>query len=472
MPTIRVEDLPAKAAPSPDSLSGKVLVLSDRAFLKEHAYSLEGTSLVAPQLRQTLLLDERALMVVEQLDGTKTDFEVAHILRNRLGLPLAQARAGVGRCVAELTRAGLVQQLRQRRPRPVRRVLRTTEFSLEKIEWELTQRCNMACPYCYNDDHQVEMAPASCDKVIDNVISLGITQVAVTGGEPTLHPSFWRIVDELSRAAVALCVSTNGSGLSGPEVARLASSGVIEVSLSIDSLEEADSGRLGQHPMGPRRLLRLIDHLKEAGLRVRTNTILLPGINCTVAKAVRLYDALHELDVDRCAFAEVLPFGRGQHHRPGPGVLDVAVALGERERGNGAAARLERSQRDCGCMPEPGPRVPSTACGVGTRLMGIGADGGIVPCLRMPGLVAGNMNSQALRDIWESAKIWAAFRSRRDSEAAACRRCPDWQACLGGCKARAAVHGRRLAAPDPWSCAFFGHVRRAKRSFASSAGSR
>jgi radical SAM protein with 4Fe4S-binding SPASM domain len=465
MTRIQIRDLGASPEVRSKVGLGQLLALSDRAFLKDHAHNMPGTMLVAPQLGCTRGLNEHALMIAELLDGTRTLPEIAQLLSWRLGRPLQDLEQACADFIAQLTPYGLVSGSKTRRYKPVRWVRQRTTFSLESVQVVLTHRCNMACIYCSNEEHRQEMTSALCDKVINSVTSMGVTRVGLTGGEPTLHPRFWEIAGELSRNAMAVILYTNGSTLTPQHVERLARSQVFQVCVSIDSLEEGVLKRLGQKQVTSAHLIGLIGDLQDAGVRVRTNTALIPGINCTEAKAVHLYETLGSLNVDARAFCEVLPIGRGRICPPQREVFDVAAMLGRKSKGYQSCDRSEWGDRGEGIRTDVAWHVPQTVCGVGTQLTSIYPDGRVIPCIIMSDIVAGNMTRGSLEDIWESGDGLELFRNKENFESPVCRRCPDWNWCRGGCKAKARMYGGSPDSPDLWSCAVYGHVRRAKRRF-------
>lgn len=85
----------------------------------------------------------------------------------------------------------------------------------------LTKRCNYDCVFCGRHDPQAT-AFASVEDVLRQAVDLaakGARTLTLTGGEPTLHPEFPRLLAELRDATgLPLRVETNGSALRSPEV--------------------------------------------------------------------------------------------------------------------------------------------------------------------------------------------------------------------------------------------------------------
>jgi tetraether lipid synthase len=111
---------------------------------------------------------------------------------------------------------------------------------------ELTDACNLRCPICYaasGPDRQtfrsLEQIEAMLDAIVDNEGEPDVVQLS--GGEPTLHPDFFAVVDAARRRPIKhLMVNTNGVRIARDQafVERLASYVPgLEVYLQFDSLE-------------------------------------------------------------------------------------------------------------------------------------------------------------------------------------------------------------------------------------------
>ncbi len=112
---------------------------------------------------------------------------------------------------------------------------------------EVTERCNLTCPVCYaasstdpNLKHRtMEEIRAMLDAVVANEGEPDVVQLS--GGEPTLHPQFFEILDECRKRPIRhLMVNTNGLRIATEEgfAERLATYlPRFEVYLQFDSLK-------------------------------------------------------------------------------------------------------------------------------------------------------------------------------------------------------------------------------------------
>src|SRR5688572_5730811 len=81
---------------------------------------------------------------------------------------------------------------------------------------EITDRCNLTCPVCYSEssphrpDHRpLEQIEFMLDCVVGNEGEPDVVQIS--GGEPTIHPDFFRVLDlAKARPIKHLMVNTNG----------------------------------------------------------------------------------------------------------------------------------------------------------------------------------------------------------------------------------------------------------------------
>jgi MoaA/NifB/PqqE/SkfB family radical SAM enzyme len=95
--------------------------------------------------------------------------------------------------------------------------LATPDYGPRRLTVELTNICNLHCSYCLRDEDSLYHQPANFlpidlfSRVIkDARASMGIEQVMFTGGEPTLHPDFGKIVAAVAAENLKCSFVTNG----------------------------------------------------------------------------------------------------------------------------------------------------------------------------------------------------------------------------------------------------------------------
>jgi uncharacterized radical SAM superfamily Fe-S cluster-containing enzyme len=113
---------------------------------------------------------------------------------------------------------------------------------------EICDACNLNCPICFADSgtHRTTYKPLEqVERMLDAVVSNELEPdiVQISGGEPTIHPEFFAILDAAKRRAIKhLMVNTNGIRIAQEEgfAERLATyMPQFELYLQFDSLQRA-----------------------------------------------------------------------------------------------------------------------------------------------------------------------------------------------------------------------------------------
>lgn len=115
----------------------------------------------------------------------------------------------------------------------------------------VTGACNFECPYCnvLSGSRAPTLRRDKTLALVDELLALGLKELRLSGGEPTLVPWLPDLVRRASDGGARVAVSSNG--YSDLEVyGRLVDAGVAEFSVSLDSADpkvadEQSGGRLG-----------------------------------------------------------------------------------------------------------------------------------------------------------------------------------------------------------------------------------
>ena len=90
----------------------------------------------------------------------------------------------------------------------------------EVVHLEISARCQLGCPYCYNrSGHTDELPTEQWKSIISDLARYGVFQVTFGGGEPTLRSDLKELALYTRRLGLNLCMTTNGVELHalGPE---------------------------------------------------------------------------------------------------------------------------------------------------------------------------------------------------------------------------------------------------------------
>jgi 7,8-dihydro-6-hydroxymethylpterin dimethyltransferase len=152
---------------------------------------------------------------------------------------------------------------------------------------EVTDRCNLTCPICYSESSPRRESQRSLDEIermLDAIVrNEGEPDVVqISGGEPTIHPDFFAILDAARRRPIKhLMVNTNGIRIARePDFAKRLKDYApgFEIYLQFDSLREAPLlGLRGADLRDVRR--RALEHLNEWNVSTTLVVTLRKGSN-------------------------------------------------------------------------------------------------------------------------------------------------------------------------------------------------
>ena len=81
------------------------------------------------------------------------------------------------------------------------------------LTWELTYACNLACVHCLSSSGRRdprELTTAEAKGVVDELQKMQVFYVNIGGGEPTIRPDFWHLLEYAVNHQVGVKFSTNG----------------------------------------------------------------------------------------------------------------------------------------------------------------------------------------------------------------------------------------------------------------------
>lgn len=148
---------------------------------------------------------------------------------------------------------------------------------LRDLRVSVTDKCNFRCPYCmpiedFGDDF--EFSPKSEILTFEEVQRLvrlftqaGVEKVRITGGEPLIRKDLPRLIEELRELPLLqdLTLTTNGWFLA-EQAQVLKQAGLDRITVSLDSLDDKEFGRMNGRGYGTARVLEGIEAALAAGL--------------------------------------------------------------------------------------------------------------------------------------------------------------------------------------------------------------
>lgn len=290
------------------------------------------------------------------------------------------------------------------------------ENRLMSVLLELTYACNLDCTFCYNDV-TLDGKPLSLvqyRELLDDLASLGVLHLTLSGGEPLAHPHFFDIAAHARSLGFVIRLKTNGHAVSQRVAQRIREEVdpfLIEVSIHGASADTHD--RQTRVHGSFERLVANIRTMKAVGLRVKANSVLTRWNENEVEDLFALCDALGvACQID----PEVKPKDDGDQ---GPLMIE-ASSEGQARYRRTLEARAKRDPEVTEIPTAAAARKATMAgtdkhCGAGSNTIGIDPYGAVLPCVQWR-VAVGNLHEQRVTDIWASSGV---LRDVRDTTRAA-----------------------------------------------------
>lgn len=317
---------------------------------------------------------------------------------------------------------------------------------------ELTHRCPLQCPYCSNplalEGVSGELDTATWQDVLRQAARLGVLQLHLSGGEPTVRRDLEEIVATAAEAGLYTNLITAGVLLNRARLEGLAARGLDHVQLSIQDVEPANADRIAHFQGGHAKKRQLAGWVTELGLALTVNA---PVHRQNLERLPRIIDFAVEMGAGRLEVAHIQYYGwalqnraalmptRAQVNRS----IDVVAAARERLKGILAIDFV---------VPDYYATWPKPCMGGwGRGIVNVTPSGKVLPCHAaetIPGLIFDNVRDKPLAEIWLHGQAFERFRGT-DWMLEPCRSCERREIDWGGCRCQAFAIAGNAAAADP-----------------------
>lgn len=321
-------------------------------------------------------------------------------------------------------------------------VLHPRSPDIHRIYVEPTTKCNFRCRTCIRnvwEDPEASMSAATFERLLDSVRRLpALKRVVFTGfGEPLAHPQILSMIQAVRELGIAVSVGSNGALLTADVSAELVRLGVDRLVVSLDGVQATTYADVRGAALSP-----VVENIRSLGEVKRRLGSALPMLGIefvllkrNVSELSPLTALASQLGATRVLVSNVLPYTEEMREevlygyeprapfspRGWPVRMDAYVMWGNMElpRLHWAANRRCRFIQD--------------------RATVVGWDGSVAPCYalshnytyyavdgkqkRVSRYSLGNLEGQALAEIWMSEE-YVRFRAEvRDFRFPSCPDC-------------------------------------------------
>jgi pyrroloquinoline quinone biosynthesis protein E len=317
---------------------------------------------------------------------------------------------------------------------------------------ELTHRCPLQCPYCSNPLELERVAGELPTEVWLDVLAqaaeLGVLQLHLSGGEPTVRRDLEEIVGQAGKVGLYSNLITAGVLLTRARLEALADRGLDHVQISIQDADAANADRIAHYRGGHAKKIEVAGWVCALGLPLTVNA---PIHRQNIASLPAIIELAVALGARRLEVAHVQYYGWALENR--------RALMPTREQVLESAEMVERArQRLKGVLtidfvvPDYYARRPKPCMGGwGRGSINITPSGKALPCHAaetIPGLDFDNVRDKPLRDIWLKSDAFQRFRGTAWMRKP-CRSCELREVDWGGCRCQALAFAGEAAVTDP-----------------------
>ena len=422
--------------------------------------SESGAVLYNPDNMKQRFLNETGLFIWQRLDGTRKKNEIIkELMQDYDSDKIEEIESDVSDFINELTSKGFCNPVDAKNEiqRSIKNFISINDAP-ETIDVSVTGKCNLHCPYCFYSESMEKRSDLQTEewlKFFDELGTIAVKDVVVSGGEAFVREDFWEIIDSLIKNRMRYSILTNGTLITEKEIDEFNQGKrrirLDHVQVSIDGSSEETHDRIrgkGNFDKAIKGLKLLLEAGLPATVRVTMNQYNIDDIENIAALL------LDEIGLSSFSSNDASPLGAGCENQKSVVLtskqqLQAMKTLGKlEEKYNGRITSMAGPLAKFHCYKEmedakaevrtdeSGQKGYLTACNAVFSKLAVLHDGTIVPCNMLPTLELGKINEVLITEIWEKHEILKALRERRKipmTEVEDCKGCEWTSYCNGSC---------------------------------------
>ena len=392
----------------------------------------DKTLLVWDEPAQWMVVDNDFIKLTELIDGKTKTSDIINRIHPAFSVNTEDI-AKIYRVLSYLKEKGVVYLKTSGRKK-----VQMNSDRIFNITFNITNKCNLKCPFCYNLGRKTDEIDIS--SIISRLkefrpFMAEDASLIILGGEPFINKK--RLFTLLEKAgnifSTPVMISTNGTFIDDDIATELKKHNV-EIQVSIDShKQEIHDKYRGEGVFS--KAVEAVKNLKKAGVYTILSMVFSSENYEQIADYLKM---AKDLNADEARFIPLRFIGNGiseTTHIPDNYVVfrHLLKILGQQP------AYVKLLKRDYFSILGSVCRFNSNRinCGIGRKVLMIDSDGSVYPCPNNTGNIfnAGNIKNSSISRIFNKSKVFNKIRKAYHIEKyPSCRKCFIRYWCAGDCK--------------------------------------
>ncbi|MDQ5983796.1 MAG: putative mycofactocin radical SAM maturase MftC [Eubacteriales bacterium SKADARSKE-1] len=312
--------------------------------------------------------------------------------------------------------------------------------------WEMTLKCNMNCMHCGSragKQRDNELTLDECLAVAQQLIDMGLEYITLIGGEIFFKKDWEKVSRKLVDSGVHVNIITNAYNLGDEQFRQLKDSGVKQVAISIDGMENTHN-TIRRNPHSFEHILKVMKRLNDDGYYISVVTTL---TDLNFDDLEKMYQLFLDKSVRIWQLQLASPMGNASEHLellidPGK-VPSVTKFIREKNKegkillvaGDNVGYYDNNEHYIRGDLPKTCTEF--NGCQAGKLVVGVDSVGNVKGCesLYSDEFIEGNLRKDSLYEIWNRDGAFAYNRNFNTSMLnGKCKGCDRAKQCAGGCR--------------------------------------